>query len=200
MFNSLISELAHCSYPELKPFYKYLLDADGKPMEGVYVAGGCIRAAFLCKMAKDIDIFFSDKGKLKEYQSQLLAKGTFSFEYENENAIAFLDRDNDIIVELIRTNYGSVTQVLEKFSFTVCQFAISHDKDHKDFRVTRNRSYFEDLFLRKLVLNNMSKFPSRTYAHMIRYAGYGFKPTQETMMSVLKAVRDTDDELIGGYL
>jgi hypothetical protein len=35
---------------------------------------------------------------------------------------------------------------------------------------------------------------------MIRYAGYGFKPTQETMMSVLKAVRDTDDELIGGYL
>lgn len=188
----------------LENFYKikwmeeYLIGHNG------FIAGGCFKNAFNNENIKDLDIFFrseTDYIWATRYYDALCGEknnGIFRFYYENDKVKAYKHSDKNIVVELIRGNYGTPEEVLNKFDFTITKFAFyredvpsltEENETVSEYRIIHDDKFFEHLHLNRLVVDNQLLFPISSFERMIRYIKYGYLPCKETKKKLLEGIR-----------
>lgn len=176
-------------------------DADARTIKGLlpnftkildlapmgYVAGGCFKNIFNGERPKDIDVFFNDKSGFIEALPNFYAK--FNKVYENDNTICFnVDGQK---VELIKSQFGTVQEMLDRFDFTVVKFAVYPASDGK-MRARYHVQFFEHLMQRKLVLTDTALLPISTFERTLKYTRYGYNMCLGSKQMLIDSIRNSD--------
>ena len=180
------------NYSQLNFLAEFLDDHNG------YIAGGCFKNIFSKTRIKDIDIFFKASTDFDDAVKVFSEKTEqYSKDYENDNVVAFRHIKSGILLELCRSTFGEVEQVLNRFDFTVTKFALCQEpqEDGTKLCVRYHEQFFEHLFLKRLVIDNGIPFPQSTFNRMLRYVRYGYNPCTESKMKILKAIKEDDREV-----
>lgn len=203
----------HINYIECdaQKHYKYmgvfreLLDlVDG------YVAGGCFKNIFNWEAPRDIDVYFETQQQF-DNALQLVSTNT-SYEkcYSNDNVEAFFFtyKEKKYVVELVKKFFCTPKELLDKFDFSICKFAVymkkvkiennqnneALDEEYKLYELY-DPDFFEHLYLKKLVTDDNIVLPANTFTRMIKYIRYGYLPCMETKKKIVEGLRKTNDEL-----
>jgi len=165
-----------------------------------FIAGGCFKQIFSDKKVKDIDIFFHSETDHASAAIYFKANDDYVFSYENQNVVAYKNKKTDIRVELVRSSFGGISEMLEKFDFSITKFAY-YKKETKDEEAQEKSieyvckfhiDYFEHLVCKKLVLEPTILFPASTWERSMRYIKYGYGLCRESKGNLLTALKDAD--------
>ena len=191
-------------YKYMRVFRELLNLIDG------YVAGGCFKNIFSWEAPRDIDVYFETPQQFNN-AIQLVARNT-SFEkyYSNDNVDAFYYTygDRKYVVELVKKFFCKPKELLDKFDFSICKFAVymkkvkieneqnneTLDEEYKLYELY-DPDFFEHLYLKKLVADDNIVLPASTFTRMIKYIRYGYLPCMETKKKIVEGLRKTDGEL-----
>ena len=152
-----------------------------------YVAGGCFKNIFNNERPKDIDVFFNDEAGFTEALTNFDAK--FDKVYENDNTVCF--NVNEQNVELIKSQFGGVQQMLDRFDFSIVKFAVYIDNEGA-MRARYHDKFFEHLLQRKLVLLNTAILPVNTFERALKYTRYGYSLCLESKQILIDSIRNSD--------
>ena len=173
-----------------------------------FVCGGCFKHIFTKESPKDIDVFFETKKdfedavasfdrKTPSYNCEDKDEDKFWFCYQNDNVKAYKHMKTGIRVELNRKIFGKPEEILKQFDFTITKFAYfttcEHDDDNKlvvQKKVLFHEDFFEHLYMKRLVVDDMMLYPASTFERMFKYAKYGFFPCKETKAKIIQALHD----------
>ena len=160
-----------------------LLRADN----GVYLAGGYIRAMLLEEEPKDIDLFFSytNLAFLYIYSSFLVNKGYSSF--TTDNAITFRKQGCKPIQFITRWGTMGPSQLLESFDFTIAQACVCNTVDNSGFTSVVSDSFYRDILLKKLVYTSPKRNEERagSFLRMLKFLKRGYTADDETIAKVI---------------
>lgn len=164
-----------------------------------FIAGGCFKNIFQDVRIKDVDIFFLNEVDFAEGNIYFKGNEDYVFSYENKNTIAYKNKKTSIRVELVRSQFGTPDELLNKFDFSVTKFAyfkkeVVNDLEEKgiEYRLLLHDSFFEHLVCKKLVLEESILFPVSTFERSYRYARYGFGLCRDSKANLLNALKDAD--------
>lgn len=181
----------------------YFLENIISNFDGCFIAGGCFKNIFNQQKIKDLDMFFYSK----KYFEQAVAKANdddkYIFLYRNDNVCCFkYETDNTSVkVEMNQKIFGSPSEILKQFDFTITKFALYKEKVndsddwHWEDRVIYHEDFFEHLFFKRIVIDDKIPYPESTYERMIKYMRYGYFPCKETKVKVAKALAELQREL-----
>ena len=209
-------ELNVDNFFKLRWLEKYLKGHNG------YICGGCFKNALTDTKVKDIDIFFQTEedwhAACKYFEARctncgnvecfdemievvLESEKIYVFKYENSKVKAFTDKTTGITVELCRAVFGDVKDILNEFDFTVTKFAyykelVEDDEkgQHWEYKMICIDTFFEHLFMKRLVLDNKIKFPVSTFERSLRYTRYGYGLCRESKMKLIKELRNLPED------
>ena len=173
-----------------------------------FICGGCFKNIFNDEKLKDIDVFFHSR---EDFESAVSVyddiasddKSDIAFYYENENVKAYKDTKNDIVIEFCCKIFGTPQEILDKFDFTITQFAYykakvededqddpfaEHPSTHIEYRVLMNPDFFEHLHTKRLILGENIPFPMSTLERMFRYVKYGYMPCRDSKIKIAQAI------------
>jgi len=166
-----------------------------------FIAGGCFKQIFSGQRVKDIDVFFSSEKDFSEACIYFKGNVDYAPYYTNKKVEAFKHTGSGVVVELIRSTFGSPQDVIGNFDFTITKFAyykhIEEDDNGEEtltYRCLYHPLYFEHLMLKRLVVDDKIPFPASTFERLFRYGKYGYFPCRETKATVVKALRDMPSE------
>jgi hypothetical protein len=175
-----------------------------------FIAGGCFKNIFNKEKIKDIDIFFENESDFNEANTYFTENEDYVFSYENKNTIAHKNIKTNIRIELVRNTYGTPTDILSKFDFSITKFAYCKRTIGGDeFGITcevinyycfYHVDFFEHLSLKKLVLESNILFPVSTFERSYRYRGYGFGLCRESKANLINALQGVDTNNISNEL
>jgi len=171
-----------------------------------FIGGGAFKNIFGKQKVKDIDIFFPSSTAWEKACKKFRKRG-YKLAYENTRVAAFIDPVTGIRLELIGTTveaeeenvnwdnepivaYGSPEDTIANFDFTVTKFAMFKEGD--DWKVVHHPSFFEHLYMQRLVIDAEMVKPLSTFERSYRYAGYGFKLCRESKVKLINAIQETD--------
>lgn len=174
---------------------------------GGFIAGGCFKNFFSKEKPRDIDVYFETKQQFDN--ALLIASRNTSFRkhYSNDNVDAFIFtyKDNDYVVELVKKFFLTPKELLDRFDFTICKFAVYYKAVRTDPNniLTEKRTmcelydpdFFEHLFLKKLVTDDNIVLPYNTFTRMIKYIRYGYLPCMETKSKIIEGLKNAEGEL-----
>jgi hypothetical protein len=101
-------------------------DVEGKKLN-VVIAGGSVRDSLFGDKYNDIDIFGLSKGELDEFVKFNLSKSQgYKLVYFNDNLRTY--KKGKIKVQIIYREYEKLTDIIDSFDFTVCQFMYDGEK------------------------------------------------------------------------
>lgn len=165
-----------------------------------YIAGGCFKNIFTDTKIKDLDIFFNNvedfNHALEYYRGN---KDEWAFIYENNNAVCFKNKITKVKIELIRSRFLPVEEMLKSFDFTIVKFAYFKDysNDGVEYKVIYHPYFFEDLVNKKLVIDGKIEdiqFPIGTFNRSYKYQSYGFGMCRETKVKMVQLVQNQNPE------
>lgn len=191
--NKLIEE-TEWNFPKIKWLDKYMTGHKG------FIAGGCFKNIFSDTKVKDIDIFFKNKEDFIKARKYFEDNKEFVFFYKNKKVVAFKDKKTDLIIELIRSKYGTPKQIIEDFDFTIVKFAYykqitidGNEEETISYKCLYSDKFFEHLTLKRLVIDDKTPFPINTFDRMFRYAKYGYFPCRETKNKLINEIYDLEE-------
>jgi hypothetical protein len=162
-----------------------------------YIAGGCFKDIFQNKKFRDIDIFFETNEDFNEALQFYQKNEDYVFVYENNNAVCFKNTKTKIKIELVRSRFAKVEEMISSFDFTIVKFAYFKETDgeNTEWKYIYHPSFFEDLTNKKLVIDEWSSFPVNTFERSYKYRKYGFGMCRETKAKLIKMLQgaNTDD-------
>lgn len=172
-----------------------------------FIAGGCFKNIFNHEKVKDIDVFFRNEEDFNEAKEYYSKSKDYSFYYSNDKVEAFI-HDNGIVIECIKTVYGTPETIINNFDFTIVQFAYTCSKidETTHYKVIYHKDFFTHLHLKRLVIDDAERqlpYIISTFNRMFRYAKYGYFPCKGTKIKViteLNLLEDVDIEELGGGL
>lgn len=174
------------SYPQLIKYQKYLSKING------YIAGGSFKDIFLSRNVRDIDIFFYTEkdfeDAVKYYKNILKYKETYS----NDNCVAFYDKKNSLVIELIKSIFGEPEKVISQFDFTIVKCALERHTDvlgEVSYTLIHHNKFFEHLLLNKLVIDEGMPKSVATFNRVLKYTRYGFNLCRESKLKLVSAIR-----------
>lgn len=175
-----------------------------------FIAGGCFKNIFQKEKIKDIDIFFETEVDFNQANQYFEEHEDYIFSYENSNTIAHKNIKTNIRIELVRNTYGSPTEILSKFDFSITKFAYCKRAVGGDeFGITDSTieyyccyhiDFFEHLTLKKLVLEPTILFPLSTFERSYRYRTYGYGLCRESKQNLLNALQGVDTNNLSNEL
>jgi hypothetical protein len=122
-------------------------DVEGKKLN-VVIAGGSIRDSLFGDKYNDIDIFGLSKGELDEFVKFNLSKSQgYKLVYFNDNLRTY--KKGKIKVQIIYREYEKLTDIIDSFDFTVCQFMYDGEK------VICSPSGLLDVHHKRIVINHL---------------------------------------------
>ena len=130
------------------PNFVYVRDEEKKERMNVVIAGGDIRDSLFGDEFSDIDIFGLTKEDLDLFVKLNLTKGHgYKLVYFNDNLRTY--RKGKIKVQIIYREYEKLTDIIDLFDFTVCQFMYDGEK------VICNPSALLDVYHKRIVINHL---------------------------------------------
>jgi len=162
-----------------------------------FIAGGCFKNIFTGTKVKDIDIFFKNELDFTVAVENFYADDDYVFSYENTNTVSFKNKETNVRVEFIRSQFGTPEEILEKFDFSITKFAYCK-KELQSIEFTAGSMvyynyfidrFFEDLVNKKLVIGNELLFPISTFERSYRYRGYGYGLCKESKGKLIDALQ-----------
>lgn len=178
-----------------------------------FIAGGCFKNIFLKERVKDIDIFFECEEDLSEAITWYETSEDYVFSYENKNTKAFKNKQTNVRVELIKTQFGTPKEIISMFDFSITKFALLKkvviDLDSLEnggplekieYMALIHEFYFDDLVNKKLVLEPDILFPVSTFERALRYTGYGYGLCKESKINLINALQGADPNTLSQAL
>lgn len=164
-----------------------------------FIAGGCFKDIFSNKKFRDIDIFFETNEDFNEALNFYRKNEDYLFVYENDNAICFSNKNTKKKIELVRSRFCSVEEMLRGFDFTIVKFAYYKevDGDSTEWKYMYHPSFFEDLTNKKLVIDETSSFPINTFERTYKYRKYGFGMCRETKQKLIELLQGANVNDLG---
>lgn len=167
--------------PQEDEFFKV---ADALPLatNGPWLAGGAVRRTLLRQpLDSDFDIFFANQEQLSTFCDWLETVGaTLLMETEHHKTFRVTLADESRTVQCIRFQfYGSVTELLDSFDFTITQFAYDGETLYcGDYSLW-------DLARKRLALHKLT-FGVSTLRRLIKYTRQGFTACGGGLASILE--------------
>lgn len=191
------------SFNQLKDLISYLPQA----LDEFYIAGGCFKDIFENKQFKDIDLFFENHDQFNRAKNIFERSNDFEPVISTNHCIRFdkinqSNREKEYSVELIHYIYGSPADILDDFDFTVSKFLMHSYKDENQFRRFKflyHDQYFEDLYLKRLVIDHQVNNPMSIFSRVIKYTKYGFNIDKQSKIKLLKALSSLNNEDIDNF-
>jgi len=167
-----------------------------------YIAGGCFKDIFMNKKFRDIDIFFEKVEDFNEALTFYQKNEDYSFVYENKNAVCFVNKTTKKKIELVRSKFAPVEEMLKGFDFTIVKFAYYKEVNGEEtnWKYMYHSSFFEDLTNRKLVIDDSSTFPVNTFERTYKYRKYGFGMCRETKQKMIQLLQGVNVDDLGNDL
>ena len=206
-------ELERENYYMLNWLDSYLIGHNG------FVCGGCFKNIFNKEKVKDLDIFFrnaTDWGNAVLYFDEQTAgfgfddekvteeQAEYIFYYENSKVKAYKNKKTGVVIELCCSVYGEPEEIINGFDFRIAKFAyykerVKNEDDegtHIETKIICNEHFFEDLHLKRLVIDDRIDYPMSTFERCIRYIKYGYMPCKESKLKLAKAINELPPEAI----
>jgi hypothetical protein len=163
-----------------------------------FIAGGVFKNLFQGQSFKDVDIFFENKDDFKDALEMFKSDENFVKLYENKSAVCFQKKGSGVNVDLVRSTFGSPSEVISKFDFTVAKFAyFKKDSDGGvSYTCVFHPEFFEHLMTKKLVIDNDIPFPVGTFERSYRYKGYGFGMCRESKAKLIESLQGQSTDTI----
>lgn len=162
-----------------------------------FIAGGCFKQIFAQERVKDIDVFFSNEEEWGKAAIYFRDSADYDSYYDNKKVEAYKHKKTGVVVELIKTVYGSPADIIGNFDFTITKFAYykhteqnENDEASVTYKCLYHPLFFEHLTFRRLVLDDKIPFPASTFERMFKYGKYGYFPCRETKLRIIEALRD----------
>lgn len=159
-----------------------------------FIAGGCFKNIFKKEKVKDLDIFFTSDIEFNKANDFFKSNDDYVFSYENNNTISYKNKNTNIRIELIRHTYGTPTEIISMFDFSITRFAYAKKEENKEI-VYYNvfvDIFFEDLMNNKLVIDGGLMFPVSSFERSYRYRSYGFGLCKESKAKLIEALKNAD--------
>lgn len=152
-----------------------------------FIAGGAFKDIYLNKVPKDFDVFFKTEDDFNEALKNYVDDPVFTEKYANSNTVAFANTNNKVI-ELIRTRFGNVTDVLDSFDFTVCKYAIV--KHNNKLYSVEHASFHDDVRNKSIKISRNWVLPANNdpldlIERIKRYLGYTFQLNDPETISII---------------
>jgi len=164
-----------------------------------FIAGGCFKNIFTSQKFKDIDMFFFDEAAFNEVDLLIKADSDYTLRYENDKVIAYNHKDNDVVLELIRSTFGFYEEVMNRFDWTITKFAYYKiaNGETDQYQTVYHKDFFEHLLQHRLVADNILPYPVSSFERALRYKGYGYSMCRETKVKLIQAIKDSqlDEDL-----
>lgn len=180
------------NFTEIKWLDKYMVGHSG------FIAGGCFKHIFNKEKIKDVDLFFTSEEE--HAKAVMYFQGhdkEFVQHYENKKVVAFKDKKTGLTIELVKATFGTATDVIDGFDFTITKFAYyKHTEDDENgeetttYKCIYHPHYFEHLILKRTVIDDKIPFPVSTFERMFRYAKYGYFPCRDAKQKIIEAIHD----------
>jgi hypothetical protein len=157
-----------------------------------FIAGGCFKNLLNNEKIKDVDVFFEKEADFHEAVKYFTESKEHNKYYENKKVTAFKEKSSGIAIELIRSTFGTPTEILSKFDFSITKFAYykEYDGDSINYIALYHDKYFEHLHTKKLVLNREIFYPVSTFERSYRYTKYGYGLCKESKENLVRAIRE----------
>lgn len=170
-----------------KDHLKKALPAFALPQDFVY-AGGSVRDSILNRDIKDYDIFsIAGVAAAEDLADTIKEDKRYKILVNAPNMLMF--KFEDLIYQIILRDYRSVEDLLNSFDFSVCQFATDGTTIWADSEA------LIDIFTNHLsVVNINPEFAISSLQRAFKYADYGFKPCNGTIVDIVKALRVPTEE------
>jgi hypothetical protein len=141
-----------------------------------FIAGGVFKNIFLKEKIRDIDIFFKCEEDFKKAESKYNKNNNFKKIYGNDNCVAFYEKSTKITVELVKSQFYPVEEMISKFDFTIVKFALHkiENEDNVEYRLLYHPQFFEHLLNRRLVIDDGMVNSVATFNRVLKYCGYGY--------------------------
>ena len=169
-----------------------------------FIAGGVFKNIFQNESFRDIDVFFeNEKDYLEAVNFYKSDSENWSEKYENKNAKCFVNKKNRVTIELVKSFFSNPIEMLQRFDFTIVKFAYIREKNENDeleYKCLYHENFFEDLLLKKLVIDNTSSFPVNTLERSWKYKGYGYGLCRESKIKLVEMLKNANPEDIGNSL
>lgn len=180
-----------------------------------FVCGGCFKNIFNREKIRDIDIFFAEEADWAEACERFASDQRYDAAYENKNVKAYREKETGVVVELCRKIFGTPTEILKQFDFTITKCAYYKvlvtplvdgetllckkfiEKDEKreiEYRLLIDDNFFEHLHFKRLVCDDAIPYPMSTFNRMFKYGRYGYFPCTETKAKIVKALRSASED------
>jgi hypothetical protein len=199
--DDLVSRTTNSTFSQAKAFASRLYEACGivfSAENGPWLAGGAVRRSVLGLSDEgDFDLFFKNEEQLNAVIDALDIANTDSkmttiSKTEDVDTILW-ETSGDIphtykIQLIYKRTYGSLTDLLDSFDFTVCQFAYAGDK------IYAGQYSLWDLGRKRLAVHRIT-FPVSSVRRMIKYGNQGFYVCNGAITAILNTVVQQPDLL-----
>ena len=171
-------------FNKLKPLFPYLKMTKG------FIAGGVFKDIFLDKPFRDIDFFFENEEDFIKSRNAFIQDPSFKLKYRNGNAYGFINESIQLNIELICKKFGSPTEILNGFDFSVSKFALY--SFNNDLYVKFHPLFFEDLSDKKLRFDLNERSPINQLKRILKYSRYGFIVESKDIHLLLNKINQLD--------
>lgn len=170
------------------PNFVYVRDEEKKERMNVVIAGGAIRDSLFGDEYSDIDIFGLTKEDLDLFVKLNLTKGHgYKLVYFNDNLRTY--RKGKIKVQIIYREYEKLTDIIDSFDFTVCQFMYDGEK------VICNPSALLDVYHKRIVINHLDPlFVFDSLRRVQKYIQKGYTICNGGIKDILDKTRELTQE------
>lgn len=170
------------------PNFVYVRDEEKKERMNVVIAGGAVRDSLFGDEFSDIDIFGLTKEDLDLFVKLNLTKGHgYKLVYFNDNLRTY--RKGKIKVQIIYREYEKLTDIIDLFDFTVCQFMYDGEK------VICNPSALLDVYHKRIVINHLEPlFVFDSLRRVQKYIKKGYTICNGGIKDILDKTRELTQE------
>jgi hypothetical protein len=168
------------------PNFNYV--GEDKKRLNVVIAGGAVRDSLFGDDYSDIDIFGLTKGELDSFVEINLSKSQgYKMVYFNENLRTY--RKGKIKVQIIYREYEKLTDIIDLFDFTVCQFMYDGEK------VICNPSGILDVHHKRIIINHLEPlFVFDSLRRVQKYVQKGYTICNGGIKDILDKCRELTQE------
>lgn len=187
------------NFMKLSPVVRYLKGHRG------FIAGGAFKYLLLDEKPKDLDVYFQNEADFKQAVAFFSERENFDSSYMNDKVVAFVDKETNLRIELIRSIYGKPSEIISLFDFTLTKFALYYDnlfneengetdselnpEDFNSYSIVLHELFFEDLMMKRLQIDDQILYPTSTWERSYKYRDYGYKLCRESELKLLDALK-----------
>jgi hypothetical protein len=181
----------YCELPKEQLITKlpnFTFVSDDNQKISVVIAGGSIRDSLFGQEYSDIDIFGLTKEDLDLFVKLNLTKNHgYKLVYFNDNLRTY--RKGKIKVQIIYREYEKLTDIIDTFDFTICQFMYDGEK------VICNPSSMMDVYHKRIVINHINPlFVLDTFRRVQKYIQKGYYICNGGIKDILDKCRSLSQE------